>query len=307
MKDVNAKDEGLISLVEFREFLFNTIVPIEDIKDKDGKEISEMLFYWRKKNLVPFIPSGKHTFNVSFADIVWFRILDILREFSYPEKKVKLICDYFFKDAYFDELPKKNFLYHKRELNKKKLAGTISESEQGTLDFIEQSLKDETFLYALRFEVNYLTNLITDCIAQAEDKEILIYQDGRVAELHGDIYYTHSDFNVDPTEPCIHISLRYLFKEFVRKDDLSKLFLPHALNEKEKDLLKRIKDKKVKEIVIKAKDGEINKIEIKKDEVVKGAKAQKIRTILGLKNYQHITVKTIDDKSIYLETKSNKT
>jgi hypothetical protein len=231
----------------------------------------------------------------------------MLRDFSFPEKKMKTVCDYFFKDAYFDELPKKNFLYNQEQLNKKKLAGTISEKERLTLEFIEQSLKDESFLYALRFEVNYLTNLITSCIEQKEDKLILIYRNGRVAELHGDMYYSHSDFEIDPTEPCIQISLRYLFKEFVKKDELAKLFLPHVLNEKEKDLLKKIKDKKVKEITVIAKDGEISKIEIKKDEVVKGVKAERIREILGLRNYEHITVKTIDGKSIYLETKSSKT
>jgi hypothetical protein len=302
MSEQLIKGEGLFSLVKFREFLFDTIVSIEDIEDKDGRPVSEILVYWRKKNLVPFIPSGKHTFNVSFSDIIWFRILDILRAFGYPVEKMKLVCDYFFKDAYFDELPKRNFLYNQRELNKKKLAGTISQGEQETLDFIDRSLKDERFLYALRFEVNYLTNLITECIRSEEDRGILIFMDGRVGELHTDIYHTHRDFKVDSTEPHIFISLRNLFSEFVKKNDLAKLFVPHVLNEKEKNVLKQIKEKNVKEITIRTKDGEINKIDVKKDEVITGAEAKEIRTILGLKNYESITIKTIDKKSLYLET-----
>jgi hypothetical protein len=299
-------EENLISLSDFKEFLFHTIVPIEDIEDKDGKPISEILIYWRKKNLVPFIPSGKHTVNFRFSDIIWFRILDVLRGFSYPVEKMKSVTDYFFKDAYFDELAKKNFLYNKEQLNKKKLAGTISQQEQNTLDFIEDSLKDESFQYLLRFHINYLTNLISDCISSEEDRAILIFMDGRVAELHGDIYYTHSGFEVNTTEPHLFISLRFIFSEFVKKAELAKLFIPYLLNEKEKNVLRQIKDRNLKEIIIKTKDGEISKIEVKKGQTISGPKAKEIKTMLGLKNYENITIKTIDGKSLYLETKSSK-
>jgi hypothetical protein len=81
---------------------------------------------------------------------------------------------------------------------------------------------------ALRYEINYLTNLITDCIESGEAKSILIFSDGRVAELHGNFYHTHSSYKVDPEEPHISISLIHLLKEFVQEEELEKRFQPYT-------------------------------------------------------------------------------
>lgn len=306
MKQKITKEEPIISLSDFRQFLFNPIIPLEVVKDHRGEPVSKILPFWRKRELVPFIPAGKHHVQVSCSDILWLRILDTLRQFAYPIEKQLRVCDYFFRDAYKDKLPENNFRYNQELLNKKKLAGTISEGEQQTLEFIEESLKDEVFLYALRFDINYLTNLITDCLDSEEERAILIFWDGRVGEQYLTECKTHADYHVDPTEPHISISIRHLLKEFIHDEELSKLFLPQLLNEDEKAILRELKAKNLRELTIQLKDGNIQRIESTREGIISGAQAQKIREILGLKNYEKITLDTRDEKTLtFKKTKKN--
>ncbi|HWJ27295.1 MAG TPA: hypothetical protein VNS32_12185, partial [Flavisolibacter sp.] len=227
-----SKTEGLISLSEFHEFLFRTIVPIRDLVDYKGEPIEKILPFWRKSELTPFLPKGKWA-GISFADLIWLRILDTLRQFSYPIEKTKKVCDYFFKDAYDHDLPKKNLEYTRDLLAKKKVAGTISEEEVVVLDEIEQDLNDKELLYVLKFKVNYLTNLIIDCLNSGEEKGILIFYDGRVGEHSGQHYYSHAKRIVDPTLPHIYLSITHFLKEFIEDEQLSELVIPQLLNEEE--------------------------------------------------------------------------
>lgn len=298
MDQKHASEQSLISLSDFRQFLFDPIIPLKVINDHEGEPISKILPYWRKRGLVPFIPAGKHQVQISCADLIWLRILDILRQFAYPIEKQLKVCDYFFRDAYNDKLPEKNFRYNQQLLQKKKVAGTLTEREQQTLDYLEANIKDEVLLYVLRFEINYLTNLVTDCLDTEEERGILIFLDGRVAELYKAEPFTHSNFDVDPTEPHIFISIRHLLKEFIEDEELSKLFVPQLLNEDEKAVLRELKAKNLREVTIQLNDGKIKRIESTKNGVITGAQAQKIREILGLREYEKITLDTMDEKSL---------
>ena len=131
----NAEDK--ISVAEFREFLFDRIVPIEDVNDLKGNKIYKSLQYWRRHGLLPFFEKGEK-FQLSFAQLVWLRILDHLRESSFTVKKTEKICNYFFKEAYDIGLPQKNLEFTKTNLLKKKLAFADfiidnSGSKRGTL------------------------------------------------------------------------------------------------------------------------------------------------------------------------------
>lgn len=284
------------SLVQFPEFLFESLIPIEAVTDSNGESITKILAYWRKMELLPFFPSGKHKFDLSFAEIIWLRILDTLRGFSFTNHQMGEVSDYFFKDAYKDELPKKNFLHNKKELEKKRDEGIISIEEEKKLQFINTGLENDNLLYVLRFEITYLTNLIRDYASSGEEKAILIYKDGRVAELHGDAHRTHSDFNVDPTESHIRIYLSNLFKEILNKKEL-KIFIPGLLSSKEKEFFKQVREQDVKEIAIEAKDGSTSLIEGS----VRGEGVQQIPDLLATKQYHKITAKTPDGSCFYIE------
>ena len=192
-----------------------------------------MLPYWRKHEVIPFIQKGLK-FEISFAQLFWLRILDHLRQFSYTVKNTKKICNYFFKDAYFNQLPKKNLEYNKDLLLKKKLAGVISEKEEATLKWVEERLLDDKFLYVLKYDINYLTNLIINSLETKEQAGILIFLDGEVLEQVGDFYFNHNNISLDKRKPHIYFSISYLLEEFINQNELQTLLLPQILNDDEK-------------------------------------------------------------------------
>ena len=194
------ENNTLITLAEFKEFMFKQIVPLSDLKDYEGKPIEKLFPFWRRNNLLPFIHKGKHIdIEISFVQMIWLRILDTLRALSYPINDIEKVAEYFFKDAYFDELPKKNIEYNKQLLTEKKENTLLTEEEETLLLEIENFLQNENLLYVLKFDVNYLSNLINYCITSSLEAGILIYANGRVVEKIGQTTFSHKeiDFNMN--------------------------------------------------------------------------------------------------------------
>lgn len=298
MEKQQPDDESMITLSRFRKLLFEPAIPLEVIEDYKGEPISKIMPYWRKRGLVPFIPAGKHRVEISSADLIWIMFLNIMRQFSYPIEMQEKVRDYFFRDAYRDKVPEKNFRYNQRELKKKKMTGTISPSELATLEFIEYHLQDLKMLDALRCEINYLTNLIIDCLESGEDRVILIFGDGRVGEQHGNIYYNHNGTEINSLEPHLAISIKYLLREFIHDKVLSHMVMPQLLNEDELRVLSAMKEKNVREITITFRDQKPMKIDVTKTRVISGEEAKQIKEILGLRNYESITLDTMDEKTL---------
>ena len=297
MKQENL-DTSLISISEFREFMFERIVPIDDILDSKGKGIEQMLPYWRKHEVIPFVPKGLK-FEISFAQLFWLRILDQLRLFSYTVKNTQKICDYFFKDAYEHDLPKKNLDYNKGIFLKKKKENVISEMEEASLNWIEEKLIDDKFLNILKYDINYLTNLITISLEQKEQAGILIFLDGEVLEHIGDIYFNHNNKQLDKRKPHIYFSISYLLEEFINQEELKILILPQILSDEEKMVLKEIRTSNVKELVIKKDSaGELTTLYKITERIITGEEVNKIKNIFGLGNYEEVTLTTRNEKTI---------
>ena len=199
-------NNDLITFSEFREFMFENIVPINDIIDFKGIPVTQILPFWRKNNLIPFSQKGMHL-KISFAELIWIRILDTLRQFSYPIEQTQKVCDYFFKDAVDNDLPKKNWAYNQKYLLDKKRLGVITEEESLMLVYLDQFMKDKVLLKMMNSDINYLTNLVTDCIRSGEERTILIFADGRVGLWNGESLSTHAAYKLDLREPHISLSI----------------------------------------------------------------------------------------------------
>lgn len=287
----------IASLSEFKQFMFDKIVPVKDLTDHKGKPLEKVLAYWRRNELLPFVGEGKWL-QISFAQLIWLRILDSLREINFPVDKMKKICDYFFKDAYFDQLPQKNIEYNKQEILKKIKAGTQSDEDDQLLRYLETFLLDEHFLYALNFDVNYLTNLIISAISNGKEITIQIYFNGQVAEFLDNKLIGHKDIEANPLQPHIRLSLTHFLNEFIEDDVLETLLMPQLLNDDEKKVLREMRRKNIKEIVIYNNDKQERRIESSKTGVLTKKDAEDVKKILGLTNYERITIETMDEKSL---------
>ncbi|MEP7374685.1 MAG: hypothetical protein ABI675_14920 [Chitinophagaceae bacterium] len=296
-------NSDLITFSEFREFMFENIVPINDIVDFKGIPVVQILPFWRKNDLIPFIQKGMHL-KISFAELIWIRILDTLRQFSYPVEQIRRVCDYFFKDALDNDLPKKNWAYNQKYLLDQKRRGVITEEESLMLVYLDQFMKDKVLLKMMNSDINYLTNLVTDCIRSGEERTILIFADGRVGESDGAALRTHGNYQIDRTEPHICLSILHYLKEFIKSDQLSKIFLPQMLNDNEKKVLKYLKQKNISQLTIKfSADNDVTFIPSKKG-IITGTEMEKIKQVLGLSNYEEITLSTLDKTKLsFVRTK----
>ncbi len=295
--------DDLINLSEFRQFMFEDIVPVEEVVDFKGMSISQIFPFWRKKGLVPFVPKGIHL-KISFAELIWIRILDSLRELSYPIEQTKKVCDYFFKDALDNELPKKNWAHNQKYLLHKKKLGLITEEEALMLACLDQFMNDRVLLRMMNSDINYLTNLVTDCIHSGEERAILIFADGRVGDWNGRNLATHAKYKIDQREPHINLSVTHYLKEFIQSDELSAILLPQLLNDDEKKVLKNLKQNNISQLTIKLSNGKVDNIIPSKKGIITGIEMDKIKQLLGLHNYEEITLSTFDKSKLsFVRTK----
>jgi len=299
------ENNTLITLAEFKEFMFKQIVPLSDLKDYEGKPIEKLFPFWRRNNLLPFIHKGKHIdIEISFVQMIWLRILDTLRALSYPINDIEKVAEYFFKDAYFDELPKKNIEYNKQLLTEKKENTLLTEEEETLLLEIENFLQNENLLYVLKFDVNYLSNLINYCITSSLEAGILIYANGRVVEKIGQTTFSHKEIDFNMNAPHIYLSIKYFLEEFIDDEDLQKIIMPHLLNDDEKYILKELRNNNIHELNIRKKGGDIFRVDTASDGLISGAKAKEIKKILGLKNYEEVEISTRDEKNLSFKKKT---
>lgn len=233
-----------INLEAFRQNFLQPVIDIGKIKGLDGKYLYKSLPYWRRNKLLPFIPQGNWGYEISPSQVIWLRILDHLRALGYPVSDTELVADYFFKDAYFDDLPTKNLLARKKELEKKEKLGKLDEEDAYLLSELERILQDSVLLYGLKFDVSYLSNLVSWCINAGLEAGILIFPDGKVAERRDDKIDNHRGEKFDFEAPHIYISIKALLKEFIEDEELNSFISPYLLEDEEKFVLKELRNKK---------------------------------------------------------------
>lgn len=168
-------------------------------------------------------------------------------------------------------------------------------------------VKDELMLYALKLDINFLSNLLANCLATKKDAGLLVFANGEVAEHLGDEFYSHKRPQVNRQRPHLYFSLQYFLKEWIVDEQLSEFFLPSVLNENEKMVLKELRNKNIRKITIKKSDDQSIRIESTQRGIINGAQADEIKKILGLENYTKISLSTRDEKTLSFKKINKKT
>lgn len=287
-----------ISLETFHQQYFQPIFPLKDFTGKDGQSLYKSLPYWRRNKLLPFIPKGDWGMEVSMSQLIWLRILDNLRALGYPVKDTEKVTDYFFKDAYFDDLPEKNLISHKKAIEDKKNKGLLEQEDQQMLVDIDFILGDKSLLYGLKFDISYLSNLVIWCVRAGQEAGILIFPDGLVMEKRGEEFVNHNKENVDVGAPHIYISIKSLLKEFVDNKELAAIVVPYLLEDEERIVLKELRKKNIKELRIVVQSEKIVRIDSKTQQTISDEQAEEIKRLLRMKNYEEVTISTRDNRTI---------
>ena len=304
----NEIQDDLITITEFKEFMYQQIIPIRDIVDHKGVPIHKMFPFWRRHKILPFIPVGKHWFNhfeLSFLQLIWLRLIDSLRQLNYPLIHIKILCEYFFKDPWQDDLPEKILLYNKEQYETKE---KLEPAEQHILNVINQLLEDKDARVTMNYTHNYLSELVAACLNFSKDAGILLYPDGKILEHVGDFYFNHRDQNInfDINAPHIYISIKYFLKEFLNNDELQNIVVSNVLNDDEKTVLEALRNENIEELIIKKEGRTILRIDSSNSNIISGDKAREIKKILGLRNYEEIEISTRDEKTLKFKKKSKR-
>ena len=290
--------ETKLSTSAFLDFFDQKHVPLEKLKDFNGEPLEKILKYWRMHGLVPFLEKGKWI-RISFAQLIWLRILDTLRQLGYSLKNTKAVCEYLFQDAYDADLPEKNIKASIDELLAKQKKGNISDYEEDQLNARQDILENHrTILDLMKTRVNYLTNLVKLCVGNRQDGGIMIFMDGTIAEVVGNFSYSHRAMEIDPAKPHIFLPILFYLKEFIEDDEFSPLVLPQLLDDGELYVINQMREGNLKELRIEFTDGEIRKIDSIEAGIITGSQMNEIKSILGLKNYESIQLTTRDEKTL---------
>jgi hypothetical protein len=253
--------------------------------------------YWRRNDLLPFFEKGKWG-KLSFVQLIWVQILESMRELGLSIDLMKKVCDYLFIDAYSDNVPKKNLEFNKKVLNEKLKRGSISGQEKQILEYIDRILADKNWITMMQFEINYLTNLITECIYTQTETGILIFTDGTIAEYSNQKYRSHKMDVIDIEKPHVYLPLRYYLTTFFEDDELFAIVGDGFLTPEEESIIREIRDGNVKEIRIELTDKKISRIESTFNGIIEGEKLKEIKKILGLKNYERLILETRNEKTV---------
>lgn len=303
-KDTQTPTDKLL-LSEFQGLLFEKIVPLKDLYDYKGKPMQKIIAYWRRVGLLPFVAEGEWM-EISFAQLIWLRILDDLRAISFPLPKMKEVCDYFFKDAYSDNLPRKNLLHNRDSIKKKVTIGSADENDIAFLAYVENILKYDKALHILHFDVNYLSNLIATSVATGNEAVIYVFFDGRIHEFIGNNYAGHRKNDLDRTAPHICLNITHYLKELIYNDELSELFMPQVLNEEEQNVIREMRRKNVREISITKSNDNKPRIQATTDGIFSDHSAKEIKEMLAMKNYERIIIETLDEKTLIFKRTNKK-
>src|SRR4051812_6813454 len=120
-----------ISLSDFPGTMLEKIVPLTDLHllrnphvsnlkkaEQTRDDFHQYMNYWRRNGLLPFIEKGKWG-KLSFVQVIWVQILESMRELGLSLDLMKNVCDYFFRDAYNDNVAKINLSNSKKLLEEK--------------------------------------------------------------------------------------------------------------------------------------------------------------------------------------------
>jgi hypothetical protein len=135
---------------------------------------------------------------------------------------------------------------------------------------------------------NLKNELFVDCLADIQKESEEFYQ-------------YHRDFLGTSEEEIQKIKQFLAFLDTHREDNLPNLIHWGFINPKETKVLEAIRSKDFQSILIKINADETMVIEGTIETDLKDDKAKQVRRILGLKEYEEITIKYRNEKHLYLK------
>jgi hypothetical protein len=266
---------------------------------------------WKENNLIPEISLNKDSerkwVKLNIFDYLWIKIVQCLRNFGVSYEDIKILKDSLFGNVVHSILNLDEFALAKALGN-----GTQEEIEEiryykyMTADFIDNLIEDGK---VSEIELLNIFHLTIGILIHNSPTSLLLFKEGDVLKYDFYIYdkkyndlYAHS-FHLRLL-PHIEIPLKGLLEEFFNEPQsvqYAEIF--GLIDPKEKKVLEAIRKKDFLELHIKRDSSGDLYFETINDGDITDEKATMIRKILGLGDYQEVTLKYRNNKHLYFKNK----
>lgn len=266
---------------------------------------SKMFHSWKLDGLLSTIERGKMA-KMSFIELMWLYTLDTMRKFGCSRRLMKDVHDYFFTRAYNDKLTVKTYQEKLDYLNSLSRSTVLTYDQIEEKKYYEEFLNDEVLLLSIEKDITYFYQLVVSCFANNQEVGIIIFEDGSFTTYESRLHLSNKENGIDLSIPHLIIPITHLIKSFIVDKEREK-FLESAglLNDEELNLLKHVRNKNIQKLTIQFnnENHKISKIESEENGFLDDVKVNKIKEVLGLKNYESINLTTRDRKSIMYSRK----
>jgi hypothetical protein len=266
-------------------------------------------YHWKSQGLIDFDDSNsdKRTWvKLNIFDFVWLKILNTSREFGLSIPSLLELKKYTMLDVM--EVVFNDFDTYKE--SRKELFGLTDEQVDEEFKLIEKVLlerkncdEEEKLLYT------YLGNIINSILINNVDASLIITKSNTLFDFTYVFYNQYVDIINEHTsifeKPHLNIPIRQIIFEFLEEPRNEKyLDVWGFIRKDERKVLDALRNKDFVELIIKRKgQSEDFIIEATVEKDVMNEKAKEVRRILGMNEYQEVTVKLRNDKHLFIRNK----
>ncbi len=262
---------------------------------------------WKKEGLMPSQDSERKWNKFSFIEFLWIKIIQELREFGFPIEKIKNVKDVLFLNTTNELID--CFINDKEGLLEytKKLGHFDEEAMAGlnTLFDMEPNEIKAAYINA-GIDMSLLSIMIFNLIIKKANNGLVIYSSGKCIPWLEEF----STYNIESMKVFdkhhIYISLNSLMYDFLsdeRKDRYISSI--QILSKEEHEILSLLRNNELKEVKIifyeKGSKPYKYRLDIVSGKQVSKEEAQQLMRNMVFKNYESISFKTNNNKTVYIE------
>jgi hypothetical protein len=266
-------------------------------------------YHWKEEGIIDWKSESddekRSWVRLNIYDFIWVKIVQAARDFGVPIEAIRKLKDELFKDiiAYIQKDSEGFYEYHRDFLGTSE--DEINKIKQ-FLAFLDTHKEDIVAEGELHL-ISIFGSIIHETLFCGFHM-VIVFKKVEDDYIHDFIVYSESHEQLPNLtedllkQPSVVIPIDTLISEFMEgEDNLPNLIHWGFINPKETKVLEAIRSKDFQSILIKINADETMVIEGTIETDLKDDKAKQVRRILGLKEYEEITVKYRNDKHLYLK------
>ncbi len=301
MEISEASAAELKSIIDF----WNRIKDVKILLNETG--VTPRVFNsWKNLGLIPINDPERRWSKFNFSEFLWLKIIQELREFGLSIEKILMIKNVLFPNNVIGEILEflngnENFAFEEID--------ALSQYNEETKEFFKiiVRLKPEdrqSFYDSLGLEMSLLDSMLINSVIKRKNNGLIIYSSGECIPWSDQFYEIDKDSGKDFVKPHIFISFSAYIIDFLFDEKLEAFISPiHILSKEEQEIISLLRTNELKEVKIKFSE-KSNKpyiLEIVSGKQVSTEEAQQLMRNMVFKNYESISFKTNNNKSVYIE------